>query len=99
MIIIIMVITYTHMVSICANAQHSSFVGKKVAPHESDSAYGLRREQGYWVSYNSPFFKEIREVSGADDMEKRFGDAYSYTRNPRAKIFQRDTIHATEAQV
>ena len=59
----------------------------------------LRREQGYWVSYNSPFFKEIREVSGADDMEKRFGDAYSYTRNPRAKIFQRDTIHATEAWI
>lgn len=56
------------------------------------------REQGYWVSYNSPFFKEIREVSGADDMEKRFGDAYSYTRNPRAKIFQRDTIHATDLE-
>ena len=29
-------------------------------------------------------------------MEKRFGDAYSYTKNPRAKIFQRDISHATE---
>ena len=55
-----------------------------------------RRDEGFWVSYNSPFFKEIREVSGADDMEKRFGDAYSYTKNPRAKIFQRDISHATE---
>ncbi|CAJ1446477.1 unnamed protein product, partial [Effrenium voratum] len=32
------------------------------------------RAQGFWVSYNSPFFPEIRVISGADDMEKRFGD-------------------------
>lgn len=56
------------------------------------------RDEGFWVSYNSPFFKEIREVSGADDMEKRFGDAYSYTKNPRAKIFQRDISHATDLE-
>eukprot|EP00931_Biecheleriopsis_adriatica_P095125 TRINITY_DN68753_c0_g1_i1.p1 TRINITY_DN68753_c0_g1~~TRINITY_DN68753_c0_g1_i1.p1 ORF type:complete len:557 (-),score=92.09 TRINITY_DN68753_c0_g1_i1:27-1697(-) len=48
------------------------------------------REQGWWVSYNSPYFAEIRAVSGADSMERQFGDAYSYTRNPRAKIFARD---------
>ncbi|CAJ1386147.1 unnamed protein product [Effrenium voratum] len=54
------------------------------------------RAQGFWVSYNSPFFPEIRVISGADDMEKRFGDAYSYTRNPRAKIFARDVRNATD---
>lgn len=67
-----------------------------IDPYVSYFSPKPRRDEGYWVSYNSPFFKEIREVSGADDMEKRFGDAYSYTKNPRAKIFQRDISRATE---
>lgn len=32
------------------------------------------------------------------DMEKRFGDAYSYTLNPRAKIFARDVGRATASR-
>eukprot|EP00933_Yihiella_yeosuensis_P026398 TRINITY_DN20479_c0_g1_i2.p1 TRINITY_DN20479_c0_g1~~TRINITY_DN20479_c0_g1_i2.p1 ORF type:complete len:582 (+),score=106.34 TRINITY_DN20479_c0_g1_i2:36-1781(+) len=52
------------------------------------------RKQGWWASYNSPYFKEIRIVSGADDMERRLGDAYSYDKNPRAKIFHRDAPKA-----
>ncbi|CAE7577257.1 plbB [Symbiodinium sp. CCMP2592] len=56
------------------------------------------RSQGFWVSYNSPYFPTIREASGADFMERRYGDAYSYTKNPRAKIFARDILKATDLQ-
>jgi len=54
------------------------------------------REQGWWASFNSPYFGEVRQASGADDMERRFGDAYSYTRNPRARIFARDMPKARD---
>mmetsp|Transcript_33757 Transcript_33757/g.78015 ORF Transcript_33757/g.78015 Transcript_33757/m.78015 type:complete len:554 (-) Transcript_33757:168-1829(-) len=54
------------------------------------------RNQGFWVSYNSPFFPAIREASGARYMEQQYGDAYSYTKNPRAKIFARDIHGATD---
>ncbi|CAE7932557.1 plbB [Symbiodinium sp. KB8] len=56
----------------------------------------LRRSQGFWVSYNSPYFPAIREASGADFMERRYGDSYSYTKNPRARIFARDILKATD---
>jgi len=45
---------------------------------------------GYWPSYNSPFFPETRQLSGAVEMEKKFGPSYSYGLDPRAKIFRRD---------
>lgn len=54
------------------------------------------RSQGFWVSYNSPYFPAIREASGADFMERRYGDSYSYTKNPRARIFARDILKATD---
>jgi hypothetical protein len=48
------------------------------------------KEQGYWASYNSPYFKEIFEASGTPKMVKKFGDFFTYESTPRAKIFARE---------
>lgn len=46
--------------------------------------------QGYFASYNIPRDKTIYEVSGYTAMYEKYGDAFSYDRNPRANIFRRD---------
>jgi len=42
---------------------------------------------GYWASFNRPYFKETRKRSGHDAAEKMYGDLYSYFKSPRAQIF------------
>jgi hypothetical protein len=48
------------------------------------------KTQGYWASYNSPYFKEVYEASGMPKMYQKYGDFFSYESTPRAKIFARD---------
>ncbi|XP_022694153.1 putative phospholipase B-like 2 isoform X1 [Varroa jacobsoni] len=48
--------------------------------------------QGYWPSYNIPFYKEIYDASGWEESVKRFGDWFTYDRHPRANIFRRDHV-------
>jgi hypothetical protein len=44
-------------------------------------------KQGYWPSYNIPFFTEIFEVSGYAEKAKH-SDLYSYTKAPRPNIMR-----------
>ena len=49
--------------------------------------------KGYWPSYNTPFIKKIRELSGVlDILEERpdLYDSYDYSGCARANIFRRD---------
>ncbi|VDK20189.1 unnamed protein product [Taenia asiatica] len=46
--------------------------------------------KSYWGSYNNPYFKFIRAISGFDDLEKKFGECFSYEMTPRAQIFRRE---------
>lgn len=48
------------------------------------------RNQGYWPSYNTAFFKDIYNLSGNVPLAEQFGDWFTYERNPRALIFKRD---------
>jgi len=48
------------------------------------------KENGYFASYNAPYFKEIFEASGTPKMVNKYGDFFSYESTPRAKIFARD---------
>lgn len=52
-------------------------------------------QNGHWPSYNQPFFPEVRNLSGNDEMARRFGLQYTYELNPRAKIFRRDAPKVT----
>eukprot|EP00658_Telonema_sp_P-2_P079714 TRINITY_DN777_c0_g1_i10.p1 TRINITY_DN777_c0_g1~~TRINITY_DN777_c0_g1_i10.p1 ORF type:complete len:577 (+),score=201.19 TRINITY_DN777_c0_g1_i10:317-2047(+) len=46
--------------------------------------------QGYWASYNLPYFTEIYQLSGTQAMLEQFGDFYSYTKYARPMIFARN---------
>ncbi|XP_041362264.1 phospholipase B-like 1 isoform X2 [Gigantopelta aegis] len=45
---------------------------------------------GYWSSYNVPFYEKIYNLSGYPDIVKMKGLDFSYQMAPRAKIFRRD---------
>ncbi|XP_007529445.1 putative phospholipase B-like 2 [Erinaceus europaeus] len=47
-------------------------------------------QKTYWASYNIPYFQVVFNVSGLPSLVARYGDWFSYDRNPRAQIFQRD---------
>jgi len=46
--------------------------------------------QGYWPSYNIPYFPFIYNVSGYPTMFNKYGNEYSYPECARAQIFRRD---------
>uniref|UniRef100_K7FJ07 Phospholipase B-like n=1 Tax=Pelodiscus sinensis TaxID=13735 RepID=K7FJ07_PELSI len=47
-------------------------------------------QKGYWASYNVPYFEEIFNVSGQLELVKKYGDWFTYDKNPRALIFRRN---------
>ena len=44
--------------------------------------------RGYWPSFNRPYF--LYKYMGFEDAAARYGDLFSYEKNPRANIFRRD---------
>jgi len=55
-----------------------------------DMSSKILTQDGYWPSYNIPYFKEIFDRMGYPQMVAQFGDLYSYEKAPRAQIFRRD---------
>lgn len=47
------------------------------------------RTQGYWASYNIPYFPSVYEASGNAAMETQYGAYFSYTEYARPRMFQR----------
>ncbi|KNC85117.1 hypothetical protein SARC_02672 [Sphaeroforma arctica JP610] len=47
-------------------------------------------ENGFWPSYNIPYFKEVWKLSGYPAKYMKLGDEFSYDQCPRAKIFKRE---------
>ncbi|XP_063310769.1 putative phospholipase B-like 2 [Pelobates fuscus] len=60
--------------------------GMVVTADKSDEFYS----KGYWASYNLPYFEQIFNVSGLPALVEKYGDWFSYDRNPRAQIFRRN---------
>ena len=56
----------------------------------SEDVTQVLRTQSYWPSYNTPYFKDIFNMSGAPANVKKFGDWFTYDKTPRALIFKRD---------
>ena len=46
--------------------------------------------EGYWASYNIPFYEQVFKLSGYADMVKKHGEDFSHDLAVRAKIFRRD---------
>jgi len=53
-------------------------------------------KQGYWSSFNIPFFEDIFNASGYPEQVAIYGDEDTYENNPRAKIFRRDQNLVTD---
>jgi hypothetical protein len=54
------------------------------------------RKQGYWASYNIPYFEDLFNISGNKYMAQKYGPFYSYNYTARAKIFRRDHSKLTD---
>ena len=54
--------------------------------HSEDMTQKLISD-GYWASYNNPYFSDIREISGNEALCKQ-DPHYCYDSDPRAKIFK-----------
>ena len=52
--------------------------------------------QGYWGSYNAPFFPSIFNISGRPELAKTYGNYLTYDLTPRALIFKRDHVKVTD---
>jgi len=56
----------------------------------ADDQTGILKSQSYWPSYNIPFYKDVFNLSGSLPNVAKFGDWFTYEKNPRARIFARD---------
>jgi hypothetical protein len=70
----------------------NTFVVGEQAPglyvFDDQSAY--LNTNGYWGSYNVPFYSQVWEYSGYAPMYARYGNAYSWSMCARAQIYRRD---------
>jgi hypothetical protein len=57
---------------------------------ESADVTQFLRTQGYWPSYNVPYFPNIYNITGTRAAFEKYGNVWSYDRCPRANIFRRD---------
>ncbi|XP_077509295.1 putative phospholipase B-like 2 [Amblyomma americanum] len=54
------------------------------------------RKKTYWPSYNIAYFEDIFDISGQQQLVKKYGDYYSYDKAPRANIFRRDHVRVCD---
>jgi len=54
------------------------------------------REQGYWASYNIPFYKNIYDISGFQQKYEQEGNFWSYTKYARPEIFHRNQANISD---
>eukprot|EP01134_Creolimax_fragrantissima_P002455 CFRG2455T1 len=61
-------------------------------PDRMITADGTNRLQknGFWPSYNIPYFEVVYRLSGYPSKLDKLGDEFSYKNCPRAKIFERE---------
>ncbi|KAM7391879.1 hypothetical protein PAMP_022529 [Pampus punctatissimus] len=53
-------------------------------------------KKGYWASYNIPYYEEIFNASGCNELVEKFGPWFSLDQNPRAQIFRRNQTAVTD---
>ncbi|XP_034729030.1 putative phospholipase B-like 2 [Etheostoma cragini] len=53
-------------------------------------------EKGYWASYNIPYYPDIFNASGCNELVEKFGSWFSLDQNPRAQIFRRNQTAVTD---
>lgn len=54
------------------------------------------RNDGFWSSYNTPYFTNIFDLSGYPALVEEFGPFFSYANTSRAEIFRRNYTNVTD---
>jgi hypothetical protein len=62
----------------------------------ADDVTHVLRRQGYWASYNIPYFNDIYDISGNEHLAQNSGPFFSYGNTARAQIFSRDHSKVTD---
>ncbi|XP_065149185.1 putative phospholipase B-like 2 [Paramisgurnus dabryanus] len=55
-------------------------------------------KSGYWASYNIPYFEEVFNASGGQELVQKYGSWFSFSENPRAQIFRRNQTLVTDIE-
>lgn len=55
-------------------------------------------KMGYWASYNIPYFEEVFNASGGQELVQKYGSWFSFSENPRAQIFRRNQTLVTDIE-
>ncbi|XP_023216254.1 putative phospholipase B-like 2 [Centruroides sculpturatus] len=63
---------------------------------ESKDQTNVLIQQGFWSSYNIPYYSNIFNMSGHLEKVKMYGDYFTYDKAPRALIFKRDQGKVTD---
>ncbi|XP_061674338.1 putative phospholipase B-like 2 [Syngnathoides biaculeatus] len=53
-------------------------------------------QKGYWASYNIPYYEDIFNASGFNELVEKYGSWFSLHQSPRAQIFKRDQKTVTD---
>uniref|UniRef100_A0A1A8FFZ3 Phospholipase B-like n=1 Tax=Nothobranchius korthausae TaxID=1143690 RepID=A0A1A8FFZ3_9TELE len=53
-------------------------------------------KKGYWASYNIPYYQDIFNASGCNELVKKYGSWFSLDQNPRAQMFRRNQTCVTD---
>ncbi|KAH7978594.1 hypothetical protein HPB49_006029 [Dermacentor silvarum] len=62
----------------------------------TEDVTAVLRKQTYWPSYNIPYSPLMFQLSGAPFNVQKYGDWFTYDKNPRAQIFRRDHIKVAD---
>lgn len=58
--------------------------------HYGDITSAMMEQGGYWASYNIPYYQDIFNVSGCQQLVQQYGDWFTYDKHPRALMFARN---------
>lgn len=51
-------------------------------------------EQGFWASYNRPYFPEVFALSNQSGLVRQYGDHFSYNKTARAVLLRQLQVPA-----
>ncbi|KAM6943857.1 putative phospholipase B-like 2 isoform 2-T2 [Lycodopsis pacificus] len=93
-----MIVDYNHFTPGRTDIKEDLFVVLEQIPGlvvYSDKTQELL-EKGYWASYNIPYYENVFNASGWNELVEKFGPWFSLDHSPRAQIFKRNQTAVTD---
>uniref|UniRef100_A0A673CQH4 Phospholipase B-like n=1 Tax=Sphaeramia orbicularis TaxID=375764 RepID=A0A673CQH4_9TELE len=93
-----MIVNYNHFTPGKTDIKGELFVVLEQIPGQivyTDKTEELLKK-GYWASYNIPYYEDIFNASGCNELVEKFGPWFSKDQNPRAQIFRRNQTAVTD---